>query len=602
MILQALDRYYDRMAARGEAEPFGWGTVPIGWVVELSANGEPVAVLPLLDPDSNRPRPRPLSVPGPVKRASGIAPNLFWDKTAYTLGRTAGDGKRTALEHAAFKRAMLDLISDSEDAGLVALRRFLETWNPERFDSAPFRPEMLDGNLVFRLGGELGFIHERPAAKALLERHAASAAGEEGEDQCLVTGVRSSPLRLHPTIKGVYGAQSAGASLVSFNLDAFKSYGREQGANAPTSAAAGHRYGAALNAMLARGSRNRLPRTIGDATVVFWADASGADETAAAAAESWFAQVFSAPDGYEDDGDAGQTAKLRDALVALAEGRGQDIDPRGVRFHVLGLAPNAARLAVRFWLSDTFEAFAASALAHLEDVSIEPRPGGWPPGGGAPSLWRLLIRTTAAQEKPENVPPLLAGEVMRAVLGGGSYPRSWLMAALMRLRAGDDPATGWHAAAIKACINRQNRVGRRAGDRAKEDLPVALDPDHDNTAYQLGRLFAVLEAAQYAALGRVNATVADRYYGSASATPARVFPTLLRNARHHVSDAKKRGGGGWVERKLDEVIARLPPDLPATLTLEDQGRFAVGYYHERASRPPKVSVEDENAATEDAQA
>jgi CRISPR-associated protein Csd1 len=153
--------------------------------------------------------------------------------------------------------------------------------------------------------------------------------------------------------------------------------------------------------------------------------------------------------------------------------------------------------------------------------------------------------------------------------------------AIMRLRAGDDASAGWHAAAIKACINRNLQ---------KEKLPVALDPENTSTAYQLGRLFAVIEAAQYAALGRVNATVADRYYGAASSTPARVFAALLRNARNHVSDAKRRGGGIWIERKLDQIVGRLPPDLPTTLRLEDQGRFAVGYYHERASRPAKADA------------
>lgn len=588
MILQALDGYYERMAARGEAEPPGWARAPIGWAIELSGDGAPVALMCLLDPTSKKPRPQSLSVPAPVKRTVAIAPNLFWDKTAYVLGRTAGEGRRTAEEHQAFRRTMLDLVGGSNDAGLVALRRFLEAWTPDRFDAEPFTPDMLDGNVVFRLTGDLHYIHERPAAKALLRREIV----EPGEDAeiCLVSGVSAPPHRLHPTIKGVNGAQSSGASLVSFNLDAFKSYGRDQGANAPTSEAAAQRYGAALNALLGSGTRNRLKRGIGDATVVFWADASNAqEEKAADAVEAVFAAFLTPPeDAPKEDGDAGQTVRVSDALVALAEGRPQLVDPAlkpGVRFHVLGLSPNAARLAVRFWLSDSFEAFAKALLRHMEDIKIEPPPRQWTGRKGPPEIWRLLVKTTAVQEKFENVPPLLAGELARAILGGGPYPRTWLNAAIIRLRAGDDASAGWHAAAIKASINRN-----RTDD--KEELPVSLDPAHPSKAYQLGRLFAVIEAAQYAALGRVNATVADRYYGAASSTPARVFASLLRNARNHVSDAKRRGGGGWIEKKLDEIIGRLPPDFPATLGLEDQGRFAVGYYHERASRPAKVAEPD----------
>lgn len=609
MILQSLDRYYDRLAARGEAEPPGWARAPIGWAIELSAAGDPVAVLQLLDPAAKKPRFQSLSVPAPVKRTVGIAANTFWDKTAYVLGRTGGKDTRTAQEHAAFKQATLGLIAGSNDVALLALRRFLERWTPDRFDAAPFTPEMLDANVVFRLAGEHGYVHERAAAKALLRRQEAEASGAEAET-CLISGLRATPRRLHPTIKGVAGAQSSGASLVSFNLDAFKSYGRERGANAPTSEAAAERYGAALNAMLRSGGRNRLLRGIGDATVVFWADASGAqDEPAADATEALFAQAF-APlsSAGQDDGDIGEAARLRDALTAVVEGRPKDVDPRltpGVRFNVLGLSPNAARLSVRFWICDSFDTFARAILLHMQDLEIEPAPRGWSSKKGPPEIWRLLVKTTALREKFENVPPLLAGELARAALGGGAYPRIWLGAAIIRLRAGDDPSAGWHAAAIKACINRRNRVGRDpAASLTKEDLPVALDPENRNVAYQLGRLFAVIEAAQYASLGRVNATVADRYYGAASSTPARVFAALLRNARNHASDAKRRGSGGWIERKLDEVVGRLPPDLPTTLRLEDQGRFAVGYYHERASRPakPAVDVPAEDADSEPASA
>jgi CRISPR-associated protein Csd1 len=190
--------------------------------------------------------------------------------------------------------------------------------------------------------------------------------------------------------------------------------------------------------------------------------------------------------------------------------------------------------------------------------------------------------TTAPQQDFKNIPNGLAGEVMRAVLTGMAYPRTLLISAVMRLRAGDDPGLGWHAAVIKASIN-------RSADNEEERLTVSLNPDSLSTAYQLGRLFYVLESAQRAALGKVNATIADRYYGAASATPARVFGPLLRGLRNHVSDARKRGRGGWIEPRVAEIIGHLPDELPHTLTLEDQGRFAVGYYHERGTRQIKES-------------
>jgi len=471
-------------------------------------------------------------------------------------------------------------LSDESDEGLAALCRFLEGWTPDRFAAPLFTEKLLAWNLAFQLDGEHRLLHERPAAAVHVERLRAGLAPGDSI-MCLVTGQRAAPARLHPKIKGVDGTASAEVPLVSFNVPAFESYGKEQGSNAPTSEGAAFRYGAALNRLLDRGaSRNRI--RIGDATVAFWADASDAvDEAAAAAAEDFFAQLVAADAGDATADDAGEAAKLREALAKVAAGRpvaelGLGL-MAGTRFHVLGLAPNAARLSVRYWLDDRFEAFAKRLGEHYRDINIEP----WPWREKPPSIQRLLVKTTALQEKFDNIPPLLAGEVARAVLGGTRYPRTLLTAALTRLRAGDDPARGWHAAVIKAVINRSG----------EEPVPVALDPDNPSAAYQLGRLFAVLESAQYAALGRVNATIADRYYGSASSTPARVFGALLRGLRTHVSDARKRGRGGWIEPKVGEIIAKLPPELPRTLRLEDQGRFAVGYYHQRASRSAPAADE-----------
>ncbi len=573
-ILQSLDSYYARMAERGEAEPTGFSREKISYRILLSEQGDPVGVVPLFETVGKKRVPQMHNVPAAVKRTAGILPNLLWDKTAYVLGRTAGEGRRTTDEHAAFKAANLAFIGDGSDAGLAALRQFLQAWTPGRFDGPPFDPAMLDANLVFALDGDGRDLHERPAAQALL---AARAGRGTARQVCLVTGQLAAPTRLHPVIKGVWDSQSAGAALVSFNLDAFTSYGKEQGDNAPTSEAAAFRYGAALNRMLDKGSRNRLPRPVGDASVVFWADTSEAvKEHEARAAEDAIAAFMEPPD------DAGEAAKLRDRLDLLAEGRPVADAIPGVapatRFHILGLAPNVARLSVRFWLDGTFELFARRLGDHFEATRIEPVPWRAKP----PSVSRLLVKTTALQEKFENIPDALAGEVMRAVFSGTPYPRTWLAAAVIRLRAGDNPGTGWHAAAVRACLRRPN---------PKECPPVSLNPDYDNQAYQLGRLFAVLEAAQYAALGRVNASIADRYYGAASATPARVFGALLRGARTHVSAANKLNRGFWLGPRLESIIGRLPPELPRTLRLEDQGRFAVGYYHERAHRPAKPEGE-----------
>ncbi|EKM99103.1 CRISPR-associated protein Csd1 [Acidocella sp. MX-AZ02] len=533
----------------------------------MNPDGTIAKVEDLNDYTKKKPQARRLAVPQEVIRTSGVCSNFLWDKTAYTLGIGRDKDKKSVRffekEHAEFARLHHERLAGTNDAGLAALLTFIDSWRPETFsEDGRFTPDMLDKNVVFGLaGGPLEYLHERSAAQRLI----GVPAQVWKASICLVTGEKQPIERLHPAIQGVDGAQSSGARLVSYNADAFTSYGADSGANAPTSVQAAFRYGTALNRLLDRDSRNRLK--IGDTTIAFWADADGGGEASARAAEEAMAMFMEPPD------DPSEANKLRETLADIRAGRLPGAFPAlepNTRFYILGLAPNAARLAVRFWLEDSFGNFFERLGSHFEALRIEPEP--WT---RTPSINYLLVRTTALQEKWDNVPPLLAAETTRAVLSGQPYPRTLLAAVIMRLRAGDT-FTGWHAAIIKACINR----------RSKETLPVARDTEYPDSAYQLGRLFAVLEAAQYAALGKVNATIADRYYGAASATPARVFGTLLRNARNHISDAMKRGKGKWVERRLDDIFAHLPTEFPKTLSLEAQGRFAVGYYHERAWRGP----------------
>lgn len=601
-ILQALDRYYDRMAERGDVTPPGWSMEPVGVVVVLDGSGRIVRVFDRLD--SKGKKGIPTKVPKWFGRSGqGSTPFLFWDNTAYTLGVSTKDPGKTSRDHESFKKLHSDLLANQTDEGLVALRRFLEHWSPDQFTAPHFRETMTAFNVVFQLdGSEQEFIHDRSAAKAVADQLRAHTKSTVTAF-CLVRGARLPVVRLHPKIKGVSGTASPEVPLVSFNEPAFESYGKEQGYNAPTSEEAAGRYTSALTALLDRNSsRNRLARGIGDATVVFWADTSETvDEAGARAAEDWFAAFAEPPD------DADEAKKVREGLEQVMAGRPVEaLDPRlspGTRFHVLGLAPNAARLSVRYWLTDDFGAFVERLAAHYRDLSLLPRP--W--GERQPSISWLLLKTTAMQEKYENIPPQLAGEVTRAVLEGTRYPRTLLAAALMRLRAGDDPATGWHAAVIKAVLCRDARARRldthatEHPERAKEELPVSLQRENPDPAYQLGRLFAAYETAQRMALGKVNATIRDRYFGAASATPASVFPLLMRGVQNHLGKLRKGGKGGWLEREIEEITDRLEPALPRSLPLEAQGRFVLGYYHQRKGQfvDHAAAAEIESADAED---
>lgn len=594
MILQTLYQHYHRLLQRSEEglPRYGYSQERISHCLSLSADGEVMGVIPLLDTSGKKPLPRSLSVPQPEKRTSGIKPNFLWDKTSYVLG-TSATSKRAPVEHAAFKQFHRDSLRDETDEGLRALSRFLDRWTPEQFVPPLFKQEMLDSNLVFRLESERQYLHERPAAVALRARLLAPDGDAAAAPlPCLVTGELRPAARLHPAVKGVNGAQSSGASIVSFNQDAFNSWGKTQGENAPMSGEAAFAYTTVLNHLLRRDATNRQRLAVGDTTVVFWAEADDPGE--AEAAEDLFAALII----DRPDTDAQATQKLHLALEVVAKGRPlTDIDPRlqpGTRMVVLGLAPNASRLSIRYWLRDSLGALAERLRAHAQDLALEPQPWKTPP-----TPWRLALCTAPIRDgkaKAEDVSPLLAGNLMRAILTGGRYPQSVLANLVMRMRA-DGDVSGLRVALCKAVICRDRRLA--GSEEALKGVPVSLDVNLEDPAYLLGRLFAVLEGAQRAALGgQVNATIRDRYFGAASATPALVYGMLMHNVQNHLARVRKDKAGLAVnlERDIREIVAKLPPHLPKSLNLESQGTFAIGYYHQSEARFKKSGSPQADAA------
>ena len=530
MIITALNSYYERLFEKGEVLPQGFSKEKISYTIVLSRAGEVVDVQDIRDTSGKKPQPKLLAVPQPPKRAgSGANPCFMWDKTSYVLGVTAKEDakalKRLPKEHAAFKDKMLAAIGEASDVGLVALRKFLQNWSPDNFSELPnASDEMLDTNVVFRLDGEQQYLHDRPAARALC-------LGQEKADvtigMCLVTGEESPLARLHPSIKGVKGAQSSGANIVSFNNAAFLSFGKEQSYNAPVSAKVADQYTKALNYLLRRENRRSL--SIGDATTVFWALAK--DSKAAEKAEGLLHLCFNPS---SDEQEAG---KLRQVLDAVAKGRPLPaIDPDLVpttQMYVLGLSPNASRLSIRFWQAGTLDFFTQKISQHYLDLHLEPLPWRTPP-----SLWRLLLETTPSRDgkhDSKDILPHLAGEVMRAIISGGNYPHSLLGTIIMRMRS-DGDISDLRVALCKAVITRFNRNS----SNKKEDIPVSLDKSVTNEGYLLGRWFAELEGTQGLAIGKdTNATIRDQYYGSASANPATTFPTLIRKYQNHISKVGK---------------------------------------------------------------
>lgn len=603
MILQALATYYQRLLERREEglAPFGYSPEKISYEILLATDGRVVQVNDIRDTTGKKPLPCVMNVPQPEKRTVGIKSNFLWDKTSYVLGVSA-TSKRADKEHEAFKALHREHLAGTQDAGLKALLGFLDAWTPQQFEAPHFTPDMLDANMVFRMDGEKAYLHERPAAQALRARLLASDDGGESSQEsvatCLVSGESLPVARLHPVIKGVSGAQSSGASIVSFNQESFTSYGKSQGDNAPVSEQAAFAYTTVLNHLLRRGEHNRQRLQIGDTSIVFWAEAAdGQEAEQAVRAESLLADLLD--DRPSDDQEA---ARIRIELEKVQKGRPlSDIDPRleeDTRMYVLGLAPNASRISIRFWEVGTLGLFARRLAEHAHDFALEPQP--WKT---APSAYRVVLATAPHREgsapKMDDAMSNLVGEFMRAVLTGRPYPRSLLANVLMRMRS-DGHLSGLRVGICKGILARERRLGINSD---KEEIPVSLDKESTNAAYRLGRLFAVLESAQRQALGgQVNATIRDRYYGAASATPASVFPMLLRNAQNHLGRLRKDRPGAAVglEKDIGEIVGGLTDSFPRSLRIEDQGRFAIGYYHQSQSRFNKSAANDDSTdSTED---
>ena len=592
-ILSALVRLYDRLHGEKKAPEPGFSFENISFALVIDREGKPLRLADLRSlADRNQPKPVPIAVPEePGIRTSGIKPNRFWDNTAYVFGVTSveeedddgkqqikpGQGRRTAAKHKAFVDLHIGLLRDTSDPGLRALRLFLENWTPDQYDKLGWSIEALDQNLVFEFDDGSGpkYIHDRRATRPFLIPVGSSSA----QCLCLITGETGPRACLHPQFKGIRGAQSSGAPLISFNKNAYESLGKKQGDNAPISERAAFAYGTALKTLLKRESVKELERhlQVGDTTVVFWAEA---DEAEAADFHKVMMGAINPPDN------ASEGNRLRAMLENVAQGRATDsrLD-RETRVYMLGLAPNAGRLSVRFWYPGSFGDFADNVCRFRDDLRLEPAP--WK---GPPAVWSLLYETAIqtktenrkkGKAKPETIPPLLGGELMRAVLTGKPLPRILLSAIVRRIRA-DGNVNGHRAAICKAVVN-------RTINPEKEMIPVSLDPESTNTAYCLGRLFAAFAYAEKSLADR-GATIRDKYLAGASATPARVFPLLMRGYENNRSGLlkatdKRKGSGIRADRSVAAILEKIDgaENLPVSLSMEDQARFFVGFYHQWSS-------------------
>ena len=568
MILQALTRYYEDLLSRGEIAAPGWAPAKISFALCLNENGELTQIVPTMDEVSKGKKtvfqPQLITLPAAVKRTVSIAANFLWDNSAYLLGIDQKGKPERSRECFVTASKLHHAVLDSVDSpNACAILAFFDTWKPEHAAEHPALIRQLDdvtagGNLVFRVDGRK--VEEDAAIREAWQRYRDG--GESGvKMQCLVTGKEDEIAAVHPSVKGVRDAQSGGAALVSFNAPAFCSYGREQNYNAPVGKYAAFAYTAALNHLLADSDH---VQHIGDTTVVCWAE--GADDA--------YPGFFSAVIGGGTYGGLSDN-DLRAALKRLANGLPCDdlgVDPNRP-FYILGLAPNAARLSVRFFLRDSFGKLMENVNAHYARLEIAGAKYSILP------LWALL-NATVRDFKKQVPSPVVSGATLRAVFSGTPYPVSLMEAVLLRIRAERDITWG------KAAIIKAYYLKNPHEDCPKEVLTVSLNEASTNPAYTLGRLFSVYEAVQQAANPGINATIKDKYFNSAAAMPASIFPVLNNLCQKHLRklDARQRV---YYDKQIMKLKGVLNENYPARMTLAQQGSFDLGYYHQTQKRYTK---------------
>ena len=583
MILQALVDYYEELASQGKIARPGWAKVKVSWALEIDENGNLLSVLPLRIPskDGKKMIPREMELPAPVKRSSGVRPNLLWDNASYILGQdNKGKPKRTAECFEAAREYHKKLLTTADSAAARAIIAFFTNWAPQKADTVPAFAEHKEDLLA---GDNLCFLYNNKFASEDLEMQVAwqkaYEADEEGETEvCLITGRASVPEATHPFIKNVRDAQSSGAALVSFNEPAFCSFGREQNANAPVSKYAAFAYTSALNHLLA--DREHV-KVIGHTTIVYWA--KGAEDQY----QDAFASLL---DGVNDNV---SDADLNTLIESIASGKpyhydGLPLSPEN-DFYILGISPNAARLSVRFFYRRSFGEIVRNLKRHYEDIQIvSDGRSKW----NTTPLWALLRETVNQKASDKSPLPQLAGDVMKSMLGGSRYPETLMNQTMLRIRAEQEITRG-KAGIVKAYLIR-NTENLPERESIMEVTQVSLNAESAYTPYVLGRLFAVLEGIQQTANPGINATIKNRFFNSACATPAAVFPILLKLSNSHL---KKMDAGKTVywSRQLGELLERLGTDFPAHQTLQEQGAFILGYYHQTQKRFEKKTTTDKEA-------
>lgn len=566
MILQALVNHYENLAEQGKVDQEGWCKAKVSYALNLSIDGKILGILSLKqEEESGKKRvwvPRQIKVPEMVTRSSGVSANFLCDNSKYMLGIDKNGTNQRVLEcFEAAKKRHLWLLRETLGDMAQAVKNFFETWNPEKAEECDEIREKWEeitdgGNLIFCMG--LKYAQDDPCIQETWEAARNALSEDEQTGICLVTGKEALISRIHKTIKGVPGAQSSGAALVSFNAPAFESYGKEQSYNAPVGRHAEFAYTTALNYLL---NQRKYTFQLGDSMIIFWAESAEEGYQAA-----FFDSVAPKPDNQEEIRGIFENLKMNRAVQI----GNVTLNPEQ-QFYILALAPNAARLSVRFFYQNSFGNILKNLSEHYERMSVV-RPS-WEDKEYM-GIRDMLFETVNQNSKDKSPVPNMAAFVLQAILSGARYPASLYTNILIRIRAEQGKVTWGKAGIIKAYLIR-NMNWKEGGKY------MGLNEESRETSYVLGRLFSVLESIQMDANPGIKATIRDRYFNSACATPASIFPVLIKLKNSHMKKLERENGGAkiYYEKLLTELMGKLD-EYPKRLSLEEQGKFILGYYHQ----------------------
>lgn len=599
-MLEALYRLAHQEELMGDPD---YEIKPVAWLVRVGDGGQLLGIEgthqapPAEGKKKSKPQPKAFAIPRqPTGRSGTKAPSAFFvDNAKYVFGKSTKDKTFSAeegLEKSGWFRDIIDRCAKAtNDPGTKAVAAFLDRI---RSGEEEIRlPEECKSNDLFAFiyAPDIDLlVHQRPAVREYWKEQRSGSTFGGSRYDCLITGAPVSDVPLIPLLRRVPGGSSSGVALASFNASAFESHGWRGNENAPISRDASEAISTSLNRLLHPAFPDPRPECAGqtlptrnfrlsaDTVICYWAATSNADG---------FLDVFAALFNPDDP------AMVGEAYQSLWRGRPVDLkDPS--RFYALTITGTQGRAIIRDWFESSVADVTVNLARYFDDLSVVrnvPRPKGRELPPQIPL--RVLLASLAPLGKSENIAAPLAAQFVHAALRGAPFPLAVLQKAVERARA-EVGRTDWsdldrrdaRAALIKAVLRR---------NYSRKEISPAMDPTNSEPGYLLGRLMAVLERLQQAALGDVNASVIDRFFGAASATPQAVFPRLLKNARHHarkaLDDAKSKGLARWLEGEIDDILAPLTVQIPrqgmlhtgfpAHLALEQQALFVLGYHHER---------------------